>query len=268
MSQSAVKLKANASKVRPSSEAASLQRGLAVLELLAQRPEGATLREIAAQLQLPGASTLRITRTLVSLGYLSREEGTKRFFLTNSFLLLGQPRGPARGISECALPAMRSIRQQTGETTQLCCLAGTEMVIIEQLLSVHPFKYSADLGARCPCYSCAPGKAILAFRDPDEQEALLDRIRFKRFTETTVTSKRALQHHLHGIRQCGYAVDRAEGLPGIHCVAAPILDRHGLAVAAITIAGPSTRVLESEFEELGEIVKAGAHFASDEFQRQ
>ena len=49
------------------SEANSLQRGLAVLELLAARPDGTSLREITDQLELPGASVLRIARTLVEL---------------------------------------------------------------------------------------------------------------------------------------------------------------------------------------------------------
>lgn len=252
----------------PRSEATSLQRGLAVLEMLAGRPEGASLRDISAHLALPAASLLRVARTLVELGYLSRDAGTKRFFLTHSFLLLGQPRTSSRGLVECSIAAMRRIRQATGETTQLCCLAGVEMVVIEQLLSVHPFKYSADLGARCPCYSCAPGKAILAFLAADEQEAAIDRITFRRFTETTITSKRAFRQELERIRAAGFAVDRAEGLAGIHCVAAPILDRHAVAVGAITIAGPASRIPEDEFEVIGQILGEGARQASAEFTRR
>lgn len=250
-----------------SSEATSLERGLATLELLAARPEGATLREITDELGLPGASMLRIARTLVKLGYLSREPNSKRFFLTNSFLLLGQPRAASRGLTECAIEAMRSIRQATGETTQLCCLIDAENVILEQLLSVHPFKYSADLGARCPCYSCAPGKAVVAFLPDDEREKLVQRLQFKRFTENTITTKTRFRQELELIRQRGYSIDRAEGMAGIHCVAAPILDRHGVSVGAITIAGPSSRIPEDEFETIGQILRAGARQASDEFNR-
>ncbi len=143
-----------------------------------------------------------------------------------------------------------------------------EMVIIEQLMSVHPFKYSADLGARCPCYSCAPGKAILAFLPDEEREATIGRIQFKRFTPNTIASRRALRDELNQVRDQGFSLEREEGMPGIHCVAAPILDRHGVAVAAITIAGPSTRVREDEFEVIGEVVREGARQASNEFNQQ
>jgi len=260
-------VKREATKDSSRSEAVSLQRGLAVLEFLAKRPDGATNLEITNHLALPGASVLRLARTLVDLGYLSREDGTKRFFMTNSFLMLGQPRAASRGLSECSIAAMRRIRQATGETTQLACLVDVDMVIVDQLVSIHPFKYTADLGARCPCYSCAPGKAILAFLPDEVRDAVIDRIVFKRFTPTTLTSKRALRQELEEVRLQGYSVDRAEGMLGIHCVSAPILDRHGVAVAAITIAGPSSRVPEDEFEVIGQIVREGANIASREFNQ-
>lgn len=249
------------------SEAASLQRGLAVLELLSQESNGATLREITEQLNLPGASVLRIARTLVDLGYLSRDDKSKKFFLTNNFLLLGQPRAESRGLAECALAAMREIRRATGETTQLCCLVGTEMVILDQLLSVHPFKYSADLGARCPCYSCAPGKAIVAYLPEEDQNLVVNRIRFKRFTSTTISSKGQFREELQQIRKQGFATDLAEGMEGIHCLAAPVLDRHGVPVGAITIAGPASRLPRTEFISVGAIVVKGAAAATEEFNR-
>jgi len=171
-------------------------------------------------------------------------------------------------LSDCAITAMRRIRHTTGETTQLCCLVDTEMVILEQLLSLHPFKYSADLGARCPCFSCAPGKALVAFLPDLEQEETVNRIQFKRFTENTISSRREFRNELARIRDCGFAIDRAEGMAGIHCIAAPILDRHQTPVGAITIAGPSVRIPEDEFETLGQIVREGARQASDEFMRQ
>jgi IclR family acetate operon transcriptional repressor len=142
------------------------------------------------------------------------------------------------------------------------------MVIIEQLLSLHPFKYSADLGARCPCFSCAPGKAIVAFLAPEERAATIERIRFKRFTPTTISSKRAFRQELESIRKLGFAIDRAEGIAGIHCIAAPILDRYGTAVAAITMAGPSSRIPEDEFEVIGQVVREGARQASVEFNQR
>lgn len=242
-----------------------LQRGLAILEHLAGRESGATIAELSAALGIAAASVFRITRALVKLGYLARNAETKRFTSTRKLMAVGSPRAAERTLAQCAADPMRKLRNIVGETTQLGCLVDTETVILEQLLATHPFKYSADLGARCPSYSCAPGKAILAHLPDDELDALLGRIRFKRFTPTTIASRSAMTREITEIRSLGYAVDRAEGLVGVHCVAAPILDRQGFAVAAITISGPESRVPESEFPKIGKLVIAAAAATSECF---
>ena len=236
----------------------NLQRGMSILEFLSKHQMSATIAELSERLGYPSASVFRITQELDEMGYLSRDPATKRFSLTNKFLMLGQPQGRERGLVEASLPAMRGLRKATGETTQICCLIEIENVILNQLASTHPFKYSAELGARCPAYSCAPGKAIIASLPDEEREELVSGIRFKRFTPTTITNRRSFREELATISACGYALDRAEGMEGIHCVAAPVCDRHGYPVGAITIAGPASRILESEFEQLGELVAEAA----------
>lgn len=239
----------------------NLQRGMAVLEYLAAGARSATSSEFTKRLGYPSASVFRITQELTELGYLTRDPVSKRFSLTNKLLLLGQPQGQQRGLVEAALPAMRGLRKQTGETTQLCCLVETENVVLEQLVSTHPFKYSAELGARCPAYSCAPGKAMIAGLPEDEREELTERITFKRFTPTTITGRRAFLKELQQIVDVGYAIDCAEGMEGVHCVAAAVCDRNGIPVGAITVTAPSTRLPESAFSTTGEMVIEAARNA-------
>ena len=241
----------------------NLQRGMAVLEYLAGGGRCATIAELSERLGYPSASVFRITQELAELGYLSRDAVTKRFSLTNKLLLLGQPQGRSQGLVEASIGAMRGLHKAAGETTQLCCLVETEIVVLEQIVSIHPFKYSADLGARCPAHSCAPGKAIIAEQPEDDRNELVGRLKLKRFTSTTITDRRAFRAELASIVQCGYALDRAEGMEGIHCIASAIHDRNGFPVGAITIAGPSSRILETDFSLLGLLVtEAAAHIES------
>lgn len=250
------------------SQAPNLKRGLDILEYLAGQSDGATVTQLSDQLNFPTASVFRIVNVLDDLGYLSREARTKKFFLTNRFLLMGRPQGELKSLNECAIEAMHFIRRETGETTQLCCLVEKEMVVIEQLISTFPFKYSADLGARCPCYSTAPGKAIIAFMPELEQKSLVESLKFKKFTETTITSKKTFYAELKQIRETGFGLDHAEGMTGIHCIAAPVFDRNGTAVAAITIAGPSNRIPKEDMNDIGKIVCNGAELATREFCHQ
>ncbi len=243
----------------------ALERGLALLEHLAQIPGGATLSELTAALAVSPASAHRITNALEELGYLRREEKNKRFFVTRKLLLLGQPQSHSRSLVECSVEAMRKVLAATGETTQLCCLAENQCVIIDQLPSIHPFKYIVDPGSRAPIHCAAPGKAILAFLPPDELEALLGSIKLERFTQHSLTTRKELLAELEEIRASGYAVDRGEHFDGIHCVAAPLLNHHGRAFAAITIAGPKERIPRARFAEFGRIMIEAAKEAAQRF---
>jgi len=244
----------------------ALQRGLAMLEYLAALPDGATLSELGTQLGISMASIFRLAGGLEELGYVRRDEKTKRYSVTQKLLLLGQPHSGRRSLAECSLEPMRRILAATGETTQLCCLADTSCVILEQLPSVHPFKYIVDLGSRVQLHCCAPGKAMLAFLPDAALDAILPKLKLEKHTEQTITTRKALLVELGRIRACGYAFDRGEHFEGIHCVAAPLLDRHGHALAAITIAGPASRLPVRRFAEFAETIVAQCHAAARRFQ--
>ncbi|KAF0173522.1 MAG: Transcriptional regulator IclR family [Limisphaerales bacterium] len=243
----------------------ALERGLAVLELVASTPAGLTLAEINVALKISPASGFRIATALEELGYVQRDAATKRFRLTHKLLLLGQPRTAGRSLVQAALEPMRRALHATGETTQLCCLAEDTCVIIEQLPSLHPFKYFVDLGSRAPLHCAAPGKALLAFLPESERAEVLGRLRLERHTNRTLASRKALSEELERVRALGYAVDFGEHFEAIHCVAAPLLDRHGHAVAAITIAGPKERIPQSRFAELGQVMQEAANDAARQF---
>jgi DNA-binding IclR family transcriptional regulator len=244
----------------------ALQRGLAMIEFLAGLPGGATLSELAAELDISIASVFRLAGGLEELGYIRRDEKTKRYAVTQKLLLLGQPHSGSRSLAECAIEPMRRILAATGETTQLCCLAEADCVILEQLPSLHPFKYIVDLGSRVPIHCCAPGKAILAFLPDAALDTILPLLKFEKHTERTIASREALLVELERVRSCGYALDCGEHFDGIHCVAAPLLDRHGHTIAAITIAGPATRIPKDRFEEFGRVIIGEANEAARRFQ--
>jgi DNA-binding IclR family transcriptional regulator len=240
------------------SHAPALQRGLALLQALASRSNGASQSELAQLLALPMAAVHRIVLALEHLGYVQRHPVSRTFRVTQKLLLLGQPHSSSRSLEEACLPAMRQILALTNETTQLCVLAETQCVILEQLPSRHPFKYFVDVGSRAPTHACAPGKAILAFLPEPELEEVMASLNFEAITERSITDPSALRGELARVREVGYAVDRAEHFAGIHCIAAPLCDAHGAPFAAITIAGPASRIPESQFAPWGGQIAAAA----------
>lgn len=221
-------------------EAPALDRGLAVLEALDARPEGMSLSEISRAIGSPKNSTSRLLQTLTARGYVERDEATMVIRLTGKLLRLGKPRVGRHSLVECALEAMRSLRDAVGETVQLGVPVGDEGVIIEQVESTQAVRICAEIGLRFPLYNNAPGKVLLAFQPPKSSEQAIRRLKLKRFTSRTITDKTALRKESERVLKLGYGTDWGEADEGIHCVAAPVFDRpdHLLAVVwASSVAG-------------------------------
>lgn len=237
--------------LREDSQAPATERTLAILELLGRHRLGLTLSEIARQLDLPVNTVSRIATTLQQRGYLQRREDDKRFVLTHKLFDLARPHVREKSLVLCALDALKWLRDTTGETTQLLAPVNHKVTIIEQCVSTQPIKVSSTVGLQVPMYSCAPGKAILAALPVRELDAFFSSVTLKQFTATTLATRSALAADLAKTRQRGYAIDLAEGLEGIHCAAAVILDDYAYPVAAITVMAPAFRLKPERFAEMG-----------------
>ena len=79
-------------------------------------------------------------------------------------------------------------------------------------MSDQAIKVSGTVGMRVPCYSCAPGKSILAKLPEEEFDNYLEGVTLKSFTSRTLHNRELLSADLQRVRECGYAIDEAEGL--------------------------------------------------------
>lgn len=229
------------------------ERTLAILELLGRHRAGLSLTEIARELDLPVNSVFRISGTLHNRGYLQRREDDKRFVLTNKLFDLSRPQVREKSLVVCALEALKWLRDASGETTQLLACVNHKMTVLEQCISSQPIKVSSTVGLQVPMYSCAPGKAVLAHLPPAEIETFFADVKLKQYTPATLASRAGLEADLAKTRKRGFATDLAEGLEGIHCVAAPVLDEYRYPVAAVTLMAPLFRLQRDQFEKAGQL---------------
>lgn len=225
---------------------------MAIVDLLARHPLGVSAAHVARESGVTGNLAFRILKTLVAQGYCLQNPETKEYTLSRRLLDLAGPKAGERSLAVAAYDRMRSLRDLTGETVQLVIEAAGKAVVLEQVRGTHALQVCGQVGMRIPLHSCAPGKAILAWWPEERRRAWLRSQPLKRFTETTLATQRALVADLEASRACGYTVDRAEGMEGIHCVAAPILDPRGEPVAAVTVMAPASRLPEERFVVLGE----------------
>jgi DNA-binding IclR family transcriptional regulator len=163
-----------------------------------------------------------------------------------------------KSLIEHSLDVMRELRDQVKETVLISVISDDEGVILEQVPGLYSFRFVVEPGTRLTVHASSHGKAILAFLPESEREAILERLDLKRFTERTITTVAAMRKELATIRERGYAFDLAEEADGVHCASAPILNQHGVAVAALTTTGPAFRLDESSLDTVGQCVKAHA----------
>jgi len=97
-------------------------------------------------------------------------------------------------------------------------------LVLEQVQGPHALQVCGQVGMRIPLYSCAPGKAILAWWSEERRAEWFRGRDLKSFTANTLSRRRELERELAESVLKGFTVDRAEGVDGIHCVAAPVLD--------------------------------------------
>ena len=227
-------------------------RTLAILELLGCHQGGLTASEIARELGLPHNSVSRITETMHLRTWIYRREDDRRFTLTNRVADLTRPQINDKSLVVCAWESLKGLRDLSGETAQLVTFADQRALVLEQCESDQPIKVAGRIGMRVPAFSSAPGKAILAALPEEDLDSYLAAVTLKKFSPTTCSTRAKLLAELDRTRDRGYAVDRAEGLGGIHCVAAVILDNYHYPVAALTVIAPSFRLDEEHFAEIGQ----------------
>jgi DNA-binding IclR family transcriptional regulator len=243
----------------------SLERGMAILELISRQPQTLGLIEIASTLALPNNAVFRITGALVQLGYLYRDPKTRKFSITSRLLSMGLRRVHENDIVERSHDLLRRLRDEVRETVALGAVLRDEAVgvVLAQVDCCYPFGYRLQAGHRWDLYCTGPGKAILAFLPPAEYRELLERMSFKRYTANTITKCDVLERNLEEIRQVGYALDGEECVVGCHCVASPVFDVHHYPVAAIWASGPSDRLTSAQFPAVGQTVKRYAALISE-----
>ena len=214
----------------------SVDRALALLELLADAGGRATLSELAAASGLPAPTIHRLLRTLVSGGYL-RQEPSRAYALGPRLVRLGE--GAGRLLGSWVQPALAELVDVTGETANMAVLEGDRVVYLAQVPSKHSMRMFTEVGRRVPVHCTAVGKALVAQLAEADVRAILARAGMPAQTPNTLTDPAVLLDHLEQVRSQGFATDEAEQELGVRCVAVPVLD--GPARVALSVSGPDAR---------------------------
>ena len=209
-----------------------------ILDLFTLAEPELDLRQIREASGLPSSTCLRLLRNMVSDGLLSQEDGRYRIGL--SMLRWAAVARQGLGLIETAMPVLRGLRDETGESAGLFVRDGRSRVCIALAESTRAVGRRLVLGHVLPSHAGAPGKALLAF-DANPAQALAG-LTLTALTERTLTDRRALAKELERIRSDGFAVSQGEWDLEVSGVAAPVFGSEGQLLAVIGISAPSTRL--------------------------
>jgi IclR family acetate operon transcriptional repressor len=233
----------------------TLDRALSVLfEVGASGSRGLSLADCVTLLGFSKPTTFRILRAFEARNLLVHDRDRGVYTLGPMTLHLGMDYLESHELRAEALPTMRSLAAETGETIHLGILDGGTVVYIEKVDSPQSIRMFSRIGSAMPAHSTGLGKAMLAWLP---EEGLVARLpeRLEPRTPATITSRDQLIGHLRDIRARGYSTDDMENEAGIRCVGAPIFDHTSSVCAGLSIAGPANRLSLDDLARLGRTVR-------------
>lgn len=238
----------------------SLEKGLEILEKVAEQKEELTLSEITRLTGEDKSTVLRFLSTLVEKGYLSQSE-SKKYSLGFKILELTGEFFSSFKLPEKIKPLIKELSQITHESAHLAIMERGEVMFVDTERGDELISFNARIGHREPLHCTALGKALLLSLKEGEIKELVKR-GLKKYTSRTITSFSRLKKELEEVKCRGYAVDDEEYKEGIRCIASPIKNFEGRVVAALGISGPSARITLEKISPLAKSVKKKAEEAS------
>lgn len=219
----------------------SVEKALHVLEAASAKGES-SLAELARATALHKPTLLRLIGILIEAGFLERTRHG-RYSVTLKLWRIGCSVVHYDMVRERIIPLLHELVELTGETTHYAVYEASYSVYVEKVEGTHPIRAYTTIGGRSPAYASATGKALLAWRSVDEINAVAAGAR--RHTRTTIATPRAIAAELEWVRSHGYAINRGEWRKDVWGVAAPVVGRSGLVVAAVGVSGPEDRISPS-----------------------
>lgn len=239
-------------------------RTLAVVECLSDHAS-LRLEDLSRLTNLAKPTARRFLITLETLGYARRDE-RDRWSLTLKTFRVGARALDSLDLLDAARPEAEGLSAEIGETVHLGVREADRAVYVLKVESSQHIRMYSRVGRQMPLHCTALGKVLLAWETAEARAAALGPgtgsgpfgDEMETFTPRTIRTRAALESELAAVRARGWAADDGEFEPGVHCVGAPVFDREGRIVAALSASWPDFRWDASREAECAGRVTAAA----------
>ena len=242
-------------------ETGSLQRGLALIEVLqaAQRPLTAT--ELADATKHPLSTVHRLVQALIQSEYVYRD-ASRRYFAGPKALMPLNLYHPLNALRRDVREHLRALREQFRHTTSCIVFLGVERLVVELAVENESLSPYHATHLKSPLHGAASGKVLLASLPHAERTQLLQRAPLIKSTPNTITDLDALERELDLVRSRGFAVAIDENHVGLSAAAAPINATPSQVIGCLVLAGMSSSLSRDSVHAAGQVLKMTADLLS------
>jgi DNA-binding IclR family transcriptional regulator len=244
---------ANAARYR----APALEKGLDVIELLAAEKSPLNLSAISQRLGRSSGELFRMLQVLEFKGFITTADNGTGYVLTNKLFALAMAQAPVRSLVETALPVMRKLAQDIGQSCHIAVASEDQIVVITRIERPGDLGFSVRIGYRREIARATSGLVLFAYQNEEVRRTWLRRCRLKGEAAESFVQRADV------VRARGHHEAASDFVRGIVDVSAPIL-RGDTAVAALTIPFVHSNPLQVEMPQAVEFVRAAARQISND----
>jgi IclR family acetate operon transcriptional repressor len=241
----------------------SLEKSLAVLEYLANHPDGAQLVQIATELNQLRSGCHRTLHELIRFGYVRQLPHRGDYALTTKLASIGLSFLSRSGVVDIAQPVINRLAEATEELVRLAVVDGERLTLMAKAQGARSgLKYDPDMGIDLRLSCSAAGHAWLMTLPEDMAIAHVMRQGLGdpgHFGPNAPTSVKALLKMLDGHRKRGFSLIQDVYAPGMSSMAAPVARANEPATGVVVIAGPSSRLPLKRLTGFGPALLAAAN---------
>jgi DNA-binding IclR family transcriptional regulator len=237
--------------------APALEKGLDVIELLAAEKSPLNLSAISQRLGRSSGELFRMLQVLEFKGFITTAENGSGYVLTNKLFALAMAQAPVRSLVETALPVMRKLTHDIGQSCHIAVASEDQIVVITRIERPGDLGFSVRIGYRREITRATSGLVLFAYQSEDVRRVWLKRCRLKGEAADTFVER------ANEVRDRGHHEAASDFVRGIVDLSAPIL-RGEIAVAALTVPFVHSNPLLMEMPQAVEYVRAAARQISSE----
>ena len=216
----------------PKYAAPALEKGLDILEVLANAEQPMGLNVLAKAMGRTVSEIFRMAVTLEHRGYISID-GNDRYSLSLKMLELSHRQQPLRGLVATATPLMRELSGRAYQSCHLSVYHDGQLLVVAQVDAPGPFTMGAKVGALGKLSDTASGKLLLAFRDAAERTRMLA-AQIRIHGELEIDAAQLLRQ-IDQVRRDGTITAPSTRVRGATDVSRPIFGSHQEVIAALTV---------------------------------